>query len=144
MAQYATTTDLANIGLPAQALASVSTTIQDEHLVNASAKIDSYLRSRYSVPLASPYPDEIVSACCKLAAYSLLVRRGYDPARHDANFRLGYEDSVSYLRDLSAGRASLAITADSTPTTREGAPRVLTAGHDTVGAVGTTGELRGW
>jgi phage gp36-like protein len=144
MSQYASTTDLTNIGLPAQALAGVSFTIQTEHLTKASARIDSYLRAHYTLPLASPYPDEIVDACAHLAAYTLLVRRGYDPGKFDATFRLNYEDAIAYLKDLSAGRAALAVSADTTPTTNEGAPMVLTGGNDTVGGEGTAGEGRGW
>lgn len=144
MAQYATRPELAAIGLPAQALAGIATATQDIHLVKASAKIDSYLRSRYSLPLGTPYPDEIVEACALLAAYSLLVYRGFNPASYDENFRLRHEDTLTFLRDLSAGRATLSVTADATASTLEGAPRVQTGGTEVLDGTGTVGELRGW
>jgi phage gp36-like protein len=141
---YATTTDLASIGLPAQALASVSATVQGDHLDKASARIDSYLRAGYTLPLATPYPAEVVDACCHIAAYTLLVRRGYDPGKFDAVFRLNYEDAIAYCKDLAAGRAALATTADATPNAYEGAPQVQTGGYDVAGGEGTAGERRGW
>ena len=142
--QYAQRTDLAAIGLPAQALAGIANATQDLHLLKASGKIDTYLRSRYSVPLSAPYADEIIEVCCCLAAYSLLVYRGFNPNSYDVNFRLRYEDAVGYLKDLSAGRASLDIAADATPATNEGAPSVWTGGNDVLDGEGTEGESRGW
>ena len=138
---YATRTELANFGLPAQALAGVSTTIQDQHLEDATGLIDSYLRSGYTVPLGSPYPTEIVRACCPLAAYSLICWRGYDPARSGESFRMRHEDAISWLRDVAAGRAALAITADGTPSTLEGRPQVQTGSRD---SDGVPTDPRGW
>ena len=139
---YATRTQLASAGLPAQALASVSTTIQDEHLDEATAVIDSYLRSRYAVPLASPYPSEVVRCCVALAAYSLISWRGYDPARTNETVRQRHEDALLWLRDVSAGRAALSVSADATPAIREGRPRVQTGTLDEDGVA--TGEPIGW
>lgn len=141
---YATPIELAAIGLPAQALAGVATATQQRHLDDATARIDSYLRTRYSVPLTAPYPAEVIECCAKLAAYTLLVWRGFDPVRSPETFRLGYEDAITWLKDLSAGRASLAVTADATPNVLEGAPRVQTGGSEYVHAAGTVGETRGW
>lgn len=138
MSQYATTTNLQNLGLPAAALTSVSTTIQDEHLVKASGVVDSYLRGRTTLPLVAPYPDEIIDATCRIAAYTLLVRRGFNPDAYDANFRALYEDAIRWLKDVSAGRANLAQAAD-TSTAREGAPRIQSGEQST-----TPSQLRGW
>lgn len=138
---YATTTQLASAGLPAQALAGVSSTIQGEHLDEASAVIDSYLRAAYTLPLATPYPSEVVRCCCHLAAYSLICWRGYDPARSPETFRQRHEDAILWLRDVSAGRAALAVSADSTSDLQEGGPRVQSGSVDTDGVVA---DPRGW
>lgn len=144
MAMYASTTDLANLGLPAEALSGVSLTVQEAHLTKASGKIDSYLRSRHSLPLGAPYPDEVIDCCVSLAAYTLLVRRGFNPDEYDSNFRQQYDDALEWLRDLAAGRASLADTADATATTAEGAPRVTSGGANRIHGDGDAGEGRGW
>lgn len=146
MAQYATATDLANLGLPAAALEGISPAIQDEHLRKASGRVDSYLRGRYSLPLAAPYPDEIIEATVILAAYSLLVFRGFNPDEYDSNFVRRYQDMVGntsvggsrgWLDRVASGRANLATSADATSGTQEGAPTFDTA-------EGSTADERGW
>ena len=135
MSQYASTTNLAQLGLPAAALEGLTTTVQDEHLTKASGKIDSYLRGRYKLPLATPPPDEIVDACAVIAAYTLLVFRGFNPDAYDENFRMRYTDLVGdprvhnskgWLDKLSAGMVHLDIAADDTPEVSEGRPRAST------------------
>ena len=63
---YATTTDLARFGLPSGALAGVSTATQEAALDAASAFADSYLRSRYTVPLTSYGGPALVSVVMQL------------------------------------------------------------------------------
>jgi len=124
MPSYATTTDLANLGLPAAALANVSSTVQQEHLDASASRIDTYLRSQTTLPLVVPYPGVVVECNAILAAYSILQSyRGYDPDRMDDGFRLRHDDCLEWLRDVAAGRANLDPTADST-TANEGRPRV--------------------
>ena len=144
MSQYATTTELANFGLPAAALTGISGTIQDQHLTLASGKVDSYLRGRYTLPLASPYPDEIKAAVCALAAYTLLKRRGFNPDAYDSNFRDEYLSTLEWLDKLSEGKVNLDVAADATPTVHEGRPSVYSAGYRyTFGEV-EDNETRGW
>jgi phage gp36-like protein len=132
VAQYATTSDLQGGGLPAAALAGVSSAQQDAALLRAGDLIDSYIRGRATLPLASPYPGEIVRCNVIIAAYDLMQFRGYNPDEFDAGFRARYEDCLAWLRDLSAGRVNLAAAADATPAEREGRPRIA------------TGAMRGW
>ena len=139
MSQYATTTDLQNLGLPTAALTGVSSPIQDQHLVKASGVVDSYLRGRETLPLVAPFPDEVVDATVRLAAYTLLVRRGFNPDSYDENFRSLYEGTLRWLKDVSAGRANLASTADTDTTERAGRPRVQLGTPTT-----TPTNLRGW
>lgn len=104
---YATRTDLTTHGLSSAALGSISTTAQDAALDAASATADSYLRARYSPPVAG-YGVDLTRAVCSLAAWDLLSVRGYDPQRGgDEALRLRAEDALRWLRDVSSGKASL-------------------------------------
>lgn len=144
MTQYATTTDLAQLGLPARALTNISTTIQNEHLTKASSRIDTYLRSRYAPPLGAPYPAEIVQCCVDLASYTLLKFRGFNPDEYDTNFRDQYLSQLEWLTQLSKGIVHLDISADATPTVHEGRPRVVSSGYYATYGDTEEGEQRGW
>jgi len=144
MAQYATAADLAVLGLPAAALVNIPVATQDDHLEKASGLIDSYLRAQHTLPLAQPYPDEVVRACIVITAYDLIQFRGYNPDEYDANFRLRYEDTIRWCEQLAAGTVSLSQTADATGTVNEGRPRVATAGANVLNGTGTPDTLRGW
>lgn len=122
MSQYATAADLAAVGLPATALAGINS---DPFLVRASGLIDSHLRGNYGLPLKPPFPDEIIEATVRIAAYRLLVFRGFRPDQYDENFMKLHDDTIAWLRDVAASRVHLDIAADQT-TTFEGAPRVQT------------------
>ena len=142
--QYATAAELAVLGLPAAALVNIPIGTQDEHLEKASGLLDSYLRAQHTLPLALPYPDEIVRACVVITAYDLIQFRGYNPDEYDANFRLRYEDTIRWCEQLAAGTVSLDQTADATGTVNEGRPRVQTGGANVAGGTGTAGASRGW
>ena len=145
MTQYATTANLALLGLPAAALTNVTADTQNAHLLSTGARIDGYLRSHHTLPFSSPYPAELIECNCVMAAYSILTSsRGYNPADVDDQFRMRYDDCLTWLRDIGAGRVALAATADATPTTNEGAPVVVTGGANRAHGTGDTGESRGW
>lgn len=129
---YATRTDLTTHGLSSAALGSISTTAQDAALDAASATADSYLRTRYSTPVAG-YGVDLTRAVCSLAAWDLLSVRGYDPQRGgDEALRLRAEDALRWLRDVSSGKASLSGITESES---ESWPEYIGAVSD---------ESRGW
>src|SRR6266700_1448009 len=68
-------------------------------LDEASATIDSYCRTRYTVPLQAS--SKVKGLCLDIAEYLLYLRR----RRGKPDGRQSYEDSIQFLRDLSAGRA---------------------------------------
>ncbi|MDD2991117.1 MAG: DUF1320 domain-containing protein [Zoogloea sp.] len=82
----------------------------DRVLADASALIDGYLASRYSLPLVVT-PDLLVSLCCDLARCALYVDAAPDvvKARRD--------QAMTALRDIAAGRLRLNVGAgaDSMP-----------------------------
>lgn len=107
MSAYASRADLTRFGISAAALTSVSTDTQDAALEAASRVADSYLRSRYTLPLTG-YGDDLKRAVCAIAAWDLLSTRGYDPQRGgDEAVRLRTDAAMSWLKDISAGRAAV-------------------------------------
>ena len=107
MTAYAARTDLTRFGISEKALTNVSTETQDAALEAASRVADSYLRSRYALPLAG-YGDDLKRAVCAIAAWDLLSTRGYDPHRgSDEAVRMRADDAKGWLKDISAGKAAV-------------------------------------
>ncbi len=75
----------------------------DQALADADGIIDSYLRKRYSVPLA-PVPQVITRASCILARYDLSVGGDREPADQ---VKADRRDVVAWLTQLSNGTATL-------------------------------------
>lgn len=112
---YATSADLTNLGLPAAALARFDSATQTAALTAASSLIDSYLASRYTLPLVS-WGDDLRRAACIITAYDLLSGLGFSPmAAADENLRRRYEDVLAWLRGIAAGSVTPVSVVDSTP-----------------------------
>lgn len=109
---YATTDQLYAIGVPAAALADVSVAYVSIGLQAASSFVDSYLRARYPVPL-STYAYDITRATCIIAAYDLMVARGYSPDSVDQELRNRYLDILKWLEDIRDGHTSPVDTSPS-------------------------------
>jgi phage gp36-like protein len=128
---YATPQDFTLLGLPMEALDGVSFDVES-HLDAATAVVNSYLRGRYKVPLAAPYPLEITLATAVIAAWNFINVRGFDPEnRTDISIRLRYEDTLvgrsgqkSWLQALADGKVNLDVAADQTAMKHEGGPLV--------------------
>lgn len=71
-------------------------------LTDAKGEIDSYLASRYDLPL-SETPGVLVRRACDIARYFL-----YEDAPSDT-VRQRYDDAVSWLRKVSEGKADLGL-----------------------------------
>jgi phage gp36-like protein len=78
-------------------------------LTEASALIDSYCRVRYSVPLQAS--DQVKGLCLTLSEYFLYLRR----KRVKPDVRQSYEDAISFLKDVSTGKAGLDQPATAAP-----------------------------
>lgn len=129
--QYATQTDLAQLGLSPGALQNVLSATQDAALQAASAIADSYLESRYDLPLTS-WGKDLVRVVCFIAAYDLLTSRGYSPQSPDDHIRQRYVDALAWLQEVSAGTQSVSHVADSSVNTQTG---------PSIGAIGTDGSI---
>lgn len=93
-------------------------------LNDATARINGYVSSRYTLPLAA-VPDLLVSICCDLARYLLYVDAVPDLVKTRR------DDAVAALRDVAAGRVHLDVGAagdDAAPTTA-GLAQVVQAGR---------------
>lgn len=72
----------------------------DRALADADTEIDSFLATRYTVPL-SPVPDNVARIAAVMARYQLLGDAVTELARKS------YEDARAWLRDVAAGRAQI-------------------------------------
>ena len=100
----------------------VDATVLARALDAADGEIDSYLASRYALPLAST-PSILRDCAVDLARYRL-HDRGV-PEIVEAN----YKARIAWLRDVSSGRASLgAITETLTPASA-GLPEMTSGGR---------------
>lgn len=141
--QYATRTDLANLGMIGGALSTVSATTQDAALVAASATADACLSSRYELPLSS-WGTDLVRAVCCIAAYDVLTSRGFGlVGASDENIRKRYEDAIEWLRLVSQDKATPSHVVDSSSSDGEGQDGSIST--STHGAFQMeTSPVRGW
>jgi len=90
-------TDRDNLGL-------INNTVMEQAIGDAQAVIDGYLRSAYTLPLAT-VPAELVRVCCDLARFHLFGDRVPDTVQKRR------DEAVSWLRDVAAKRVSLGLDA---------------------------------
>jgi len=99
-------TDRAGAGVP-------DATIVARALSDAAAEIDTYLASRYALPL-SPVPTVLARIACDIARYRLWEDRASDEVRRR------YEDNVRLLEGIAKGVLSLGLPeADAAPALAE-------------------------
>jgi phage gp36-like protein len=110
MAAYATQADFAQLGLPAKATTGIAYADIDAALEVASRQVDSYIGSRYDLPLVS-FDMSVTIAVCSIAAYNLLSRRGFAAGAADAEIvRQRYEDALGWCKDVARGLALPGVT----------------------------------
>jgi len=112
---YSVQSDLAKLITPAQ-LAQLTdddgdgyadTPVISEGIAEADAEIDSYLGSRYTVPVPAPVPALLRNFSVAIALWKLYSRRGLS---NDAR-RQAYQDAIAHLKLLADGRAQLPAAA---------------------------------
>ena len=145
--RYAELSDLTFVGLIGNALVNVSEAAQHAALDAASALADSYLKSRYVLPLLS-WGYELTRAVAIIAAYDLITTRGYNPGAIpgtvDENIRKRYLDVLEWLKAIQNSQGELSYAIDSST------PGTGTGGDGSVNVDGgdefqwTTGSVRGW
>jgi phage gp36-like protein len=123
---YCTEDDLLQM-ISASELAALTTESGDEpdvEVVNgaiskAEGEIDSYVGSRYAVPL-SPAPAQVQALAVDLALYHLYARRSIVPPVRKEK----YAAAVVWLRQVAAGEAVLAVAAATAPEMSREAPDI--------------------
>lgn len=74
----------------------------DSAIADASAEMDTYISQQY-VTTGFTAPTILVAVCCDLARYNLYAAKATD----EVNTR--YQQRISWLRDLAAGKTALDI-----------------------------------
>lgn len=131
---YASTDDLDTYGaLPAATSALFTTAQKTAALDEASSLADSYLAGQtQGLPLTT-WGVDLRAGVCRIAAWKLLQGlRGYDAAGAGNAFKTGRDEVVSWLKDVSAGKAKISGGGSNTAPTQ------------TTGARVSTRESRGW
>lgn len=105
MTPYAVLTDLYAYGLPLVAMGNVGTDVQQKCLDARNEFADDKMRARYKLPLLAPYPESLKQSICQLAAWDVLVIRGYNPgAGADVNIRDRADMALKWFDDVERQR----------------------------------------
>jgi phage gp36-like protein len=100
--------DLVQLSNEDPAVTTVNSAYLTIHLGDASAEIDSYLESKYQLPLSDP-PVLLVRLCCDIAIYRMQELR---PLHDLQDARDRYNDAIAYLKRVAAGDVTLGLSAD--------------------------------
>lgn len=119
MTDYATPAELAEFSLPANVLSSIPSDVQSAALTNASAMADSYLASRYRLPLVS-WGRDLRQAVCDIAAFLCMKRLGFRPGDADVIFVESYDAALRWLMRVASGDVTPAIVGTAPVTTGGG------------------------
>lgn len=123
MAAFATFADFEKYGLGSKALKNCGPADVVPHLEAQANTMRSYLRAapRIALPLATPYPTEIIECNCVLATFMFLQHtRGFRPSQYDDGFLVTYNARVKWLRDVADGKVLLDPAYDTSPSVVEG------------------------
>lgn len=118
--------------------AEIDTAKLSEAIEDAEALIDSYLRSRYTVPFSGNTPRLINRICIDLTLYFLWQRK-FDEEMPDA-MRARYTDSVKSLEAIQSGKINL----PDVPQTEAVVPAIVRTNKDAGSRTFTTDLLRQW
>ena len=88
-------------------------------LADADAEVDSYLITRYTLPLTA-VPDVLKLTACNIARYRLYASQSVEASE---TVRNNYKDAVAWLRDVAAGRANLDPNASAAVPAGTGGPQ---------------------
>ena len=97
-------------------------TVAERALSAAQAEIDSYLASRHQLPLAA-VPDVLRDCACDIA------RQRLHGAMVPDEVTRAYERRIAWLRDVSAGRATLGALTQTLPPPPTGLPEIVSGGR---------------
>ncbi len=140
---FATIADFESAGLPLSALGSVSKLDVLRQLERDSAFAATYLGDKYTMPLSAPYDPALVDAVCRIAAWHLLCRRGFNPENPgDQVVRQGFIDARDWLTRVANGQARVQVQQANPESLQPDISSNERRGYPTVPEVG--GGFGGW
>jgi len=123
---------------------SVNQSVLQQALADASAEIDGYLESRFTLPLGDP-PAVLARLTCDIAMYRLQALR---PLHDMAEARRRYDDALALLVRVADGTLTLGLAPDNQEPAETAGAVVTEAGGDRSGAlprrVFSRGNLKGF
>jgi hypothetical protein len=103
---YADTEDFFSYGLPRAAVPETTDPVDllSSCLLAASSTANAKIPRAYKLPLKDPYPESLRLRVSKLAAFSFLSQRGYDPDdAADKEVKAASDDAEKWLDGLGGG-----------------------------------------
>ena len=106
MTPYAVLSNLYAFGLPLANMGAVTVPQQQAVLDARNEYADDKMRARYKLPLSAPYPMSLILNICMLAAWDILMIRGYNPgAGADVNIAERGKLAMQWFDDVERQRA---------------------------------------
>lgn len=93
------------------AMEAIDTVAVERALAEASSVIDSYLRTRYAVPLVA-VPLVVVGVACRMARYSLAHGENREPTEQ---MRMARKEDIGWLEGVAKGMVTLDGVAPANP-----------------------------
>jgi phage gp36-like protein len=122
----------------------VNQTVLQQALADASAEIDGYLESRFTLPLTDP-PAVLARLTCDIAMYRLQALR---PLHDLEEARRRYDDALAVLVRVADGTLTLGVAPDNQEPPEAADAVVTDAGGDSSGAlprrIFSRGNLKGF
>jgi phage gp36-like protein len=110
------------MGIASNALGAVPSADRDVARATASSVATSYLKKQFTPPFTS-VSDDVKRAVAHVAAYDLIVRRGFLPTvAGDPALEQRYLNAIQWLRDCAKGVCEPEKIVDSTPNVPENSP----------------------
>lgn len=113
MSAYCTVAEVSSLGIKRDAYADKTATEIEQQVTSTSDLIDSYLGSRYTLPLIV-FPQVIRECCAKLSACDLIDSLGRDPDA-DPLVDTIRKQWLDWLKLIAAGTVTPPGVVDSTP-----------------------------
>src|SRR5262245_40251659 len=114
MSAYCTVPEVETLGVKREAYADKSPAEITARIASTSDLMDSYLASRYTLPLAPPFPGVLKECCAALASCSLIDSGGRDPDA-DNLIDITRKFWMDWLKGVAAGSVTPPDVTDSTP-----------------------------
>lgn len=122
MSQYATQAEFLDQFAQVSTFQDLPGPTIDTALIWASARVDSYIKKRVTLPLIS-FSEDLKDACINFAGLRLLRRRGIDPSSGNNQSVVDQaKESLDWLKLVATGECEIASYVDSMPTVDEAGP----------------------